>query len=162
MNENNDLIIDELMIERSNPTPPPESMYSSVCVDCYYKGIVETMYGPKPQVQLAWEINHIRDDGKRHVVYKTYTKSLGPKSKLQKDLTKWLGGQLPNKFNLGELVGKPARLIIVHNPSKDGSRVFANVDAILPATDTKLEPSGHFVRMKDRVIEKCIDSSLLK
>jgi hypothetical protein len=89
------------------------------------------------KVDVAWQIEELRDDGKRFVVYKRYTASLNEKATLRHDLESWRGrpftaGELAG-FDLESVIGANCILNVVHNPSKkDSGKVFANVAAVMP------------------------------
>ena len=71
-------------------TPAPAGSHQAVCVDVIDKGILEVTYAGKTKkqhkVSLAWQIEELRDDGKRFLVYKRYTLSLNEKATLRHDL----------------------------------------------------------------------------
>jgi hypothetical protein len=53
------------------------------------------------------------------------------------------------KFDLEEMVGRPAHITVIHEHS-DGE-VYANIALITPDKSAEpLQPSGKFIRMKDR------------
>lgn len=153
-----------IKIERKQFKVAPEGVDDAVVVDVNDLGLVQTHFGEKEQIKISWEISSKMEDGRPYVISKTYNKSLAEKSTLLKDLISWNGGMSEKELNTLDLdtyIEKPCRLLIVHKPGKEG-RVFSNVDRVLKPGDVKLTPSGNYIRIKDRIIEKCIDSALLK
>lgn len=65
-----------------------------------------------------------------------FTNSLGDKAALPKFLSSWMTKEKYNKvvetMDLNMFAGKAAWLTIVHNPSKDGTKTYANIEAIAP------------------------------
>jgi hypothetical protein len=120
-------------------TPAPEGTHQAVCVDVIDKGMLPNKFKEgalQRKVDIAWEIDEVRDDGKRFVVYKRYTLSLNEKANLRHDLESWRG----RAFTFDELAGfdvetvKAANCLvnIQHKKSQDGSRTYANVISIAP------------------------------
>ena len=120
-------------------TPAPEGTHQAVCVDVIDKGMQPNKFKEgtfQRKVDIAWEINDTRDDGKRFVVYKRYTLSLNEKANLRHDLESWRG----RAFTFDELAGfdvetvKTANCLVnvQHKKSQDGSRTYANVMSIAP------------------------------
>ena len=132
--------------------PAPEGLHDSVCVDVVDKGWMESAFGIKPKVRLAWEIKAKREDGKPFLVSKTYTVSLHPKATLRQDLKAWRGREFTKEelanFDMEKLVGAPCRLLVKHDVGDDGEYSF--VDSILKAAQPALKPSGGYKRVKDR------------
>jgi hypothetical protein len=120
-------------------TPAPEGTHQAVCVDVIDKGMQPNKFKEgalQHKIDIAWEINELRDDGKRFVVYKRYTLSLNDKANLRHDLQSWRG----RPFTFDELAGFDVETVkganclvnIQHNKSADGSRTYANVMSIAP------------------------------
>jgi hypothetical protein len=67
-------------------------------------------------------------------VSKMYTLSMHEKATLRKDLEGWRGKgfseEEAKKFDITVLVGKPCMISIIHKPSKDGQRTYANISSI--------------------------------
>lgn len=116
--------------------PAPEGLHRAVCVDVVDLGMQDSPYGKKRKVQLRWQIEERRSDGKPFLVLKKYTASLHKKSKLRPDLESWRGKGFTEaeteKLDLETLIGKQCQLNVTHVPFADGG-VFAAVSAVVPA-----------------------------
>lgn len=153
-----------LIIKKKQYKPAPDGIWDATCVDVLDLGEVQTQFGLKEQVRVTWELDVLTDEDRRHLLSKTYSKSLADKSTLLKDLLSWTGGLTDKELDsldLESFIGRPCRLLVVHKPGKEG-KIFANVDRVLKPGDEKIEASGSYTRIKDRTIEKCIDAALLK
>lgn len=138
-------------------TPAPVGAHQAVCVDVIDKGIVEVTYAGKTKkqhkVSLAWQIDELRDDGKRFLVYKRYTLSLNEKATLRKDLESWRGKPFTRDeemgFDVEQVIGANCLVSVQHNVS--GDKTYANVVAVMPLAKgmTKIAPLD-YVREKDR------------
>jgi hypothetical protein len=120
-------------------TPAPEGTHQAVCVDVLDKGMQPNKFKDgalQHKIDIAWEIDETRDDGKRFVVYKRYTLSLNDKANLRHDLESWRG----RAFSFDELAGFDVETVkganclvnVQHKKSADGSRTYANVMSIAP------------------------------
>ena len=97
------------------------------------------------KVIIAWEIAETIKDvksknhGKRLVISKKYTNSLGDKTNLRKDLESWRGRAFTkeelNKFDLERLIGINCLLSIVHNAKND--KIYSNISAVMKAMKGK-------------------------
>jgi len=88
-----------------------------------------------PKVRITWELNEMMQDGRPFSISREYTASIGDKANLRKDLEAWRGRpftatELQN-FSLENVLGAPCLLGVVHKPSKDGAKVYANVGSIM-------------------------------
>jgi len=146
---------------QSKPTgdfaPHPDGSFCAVCVDVTPPVKRDTNYGPKMEFRLVFETNaeSDRNDGKPQCIWsRPFTVSLNEKSAFRKLLKQWLGRDLTSneeaEFDTEDLIGKPANLVIIHEPSQDGSRTYANIAACTPPKKAPLAPSGSFVRKKDK------------
>lgn len=121
-------------------TPAPAGTHQAVCVDVIDKGMQPNPFKEgalQKKVDLAWQIDELRDDGKRFVVYKRYTASLNDKATLRHDLESWRGRSFTalelDAFDLETIIGANCLLNIIHKPStKDPSRIYANVATVMP------------------------------
>lgn len=125
--------------ESKNFTPAPAGVHQAVCVD-----VIDQGWHPNPfkegatqhKIDLAWQIDELRDDMKRFVLYKRYTLSLHEKATLRHDLESWRG----RAFTLDELLGFDVETVIganglinvQHKTSADGTRIYANVVSVMP------------------------------
>lgn len=106
------------------------------------------------KINIVWQIDETRDDGKPFTVRKRYTLSLHEKAALRKDLESWRGRAFTEQelqgFDLENLLKVPALLNIIHN-QKDGS-TFANVASIMRLPKTMQAPEiTDYVRVCDRI-----------
>jgi hypothetical protein len=129
--------------------PIPEGQYVARCYRVIDLGTQENEYMGEikylPKVMVTWEIldDPKMGDGRPFSISKTYTLSLHEKSNMFKDLTSWRGKTFTKDellgFDITSLVGAYCQIQVVHNTSKDGSRTFANINAIM---GTKERPKG--------------------
>lgn len=89
------------------------------------------------KIRIAWELPlELMDDGQPFMVSRTYTVSLGDKANLRHDLESWRGRPFTeaelNGFEVYSILGVPCMVNVVHNPSRDGSRTYANVAGVTP------------------------------
>jgi hypothetical protein len=123
-------------------SPAPEGVHHAVCCDVIDKGVIESSFvdektGLKKhqhKIDIAWQIGELRDDGKRHVVYKRYTLSINEKATLRKDLESWRGRPFTEaelkRFDVESVIGANALVNVQHN-QKDG-KTYANVVSVMP------------------------------
>lgn len=139
---------------RKEFTPAPEGLHQAVCVDVVDLGLLQTPWGDKHKIELRWQIEATRDDGKRHVVHQRYSLSLNEKATLRHHLEAWRGKKFTKQeldgFDLEKLIGVNGQLQVVHNITDQGG-VFANVQACVPLGKgmVKLLPQD-YVRQADR------------
>lgn len=112
----------------------------AVCVRVEDKGIVETQWGNRHKISVVWEIDALKENGKRFEVAKWFTASTYIKSNLRKDLASWRGRDLTadeerQAFNTDTLLGMRCQLELVHVPGKEGD-VYAKVQSVLPPSET--------------------------
>lgn len=138
-------------------TPAPSGVHQAVCVDVIDKGVLEVTYSGKTKkqhkVSLAWQIDELRDDGKRFLVYKRYTLSLNEKATLRKDLESWRGRAFTRDeemgFDVESVIGANCLINVQH--VTQGDRTYANVVAVMPIAKgmAKIAPQA-YVREQDR------------
>jgi len=116
--------------------PAPAGLHRAICCDVVDLGMVAGKWGEKHKVRLIWQTEALMPDGKPYLVDQRYTLSLDERSILRRDLETWGGKALTLQqaagFDLEKLVGVTCALLIVHKPGRDGDRVFANVQTVLP------------------------------
>lgn len=145
--------------ETKHYTPAPEGTHQAVCVDVIDVGLKPNPFkdgAMQHKVDLAWQIDEQREDGKRHVVYKRYTLSLNEKATLRHDLESWRGRPFSEQelkgFDVEVLIGVNCLVNIQHKPStKDASKVFANVVSVMPLLKSmaKIAPQD-YVRQSEQ------------
>lgn len=134
--------------------PAPEGVHQACCVDVIDLGLVETGFKdektgqPKWQhkINVVWQIADLRDDGKRFQLYKRYTLSLHEKAALRHDLESWRGKAFSFEelagFDVEKLIKANCLINVQHRKSKDGTKTYANVVAVMPLVKgmAKMEP----------------------
>lgn len=88
-----------------------------------------------PKVRITWELSELMKDGRPFSISKEYTASIGEKANLRKDLEAWrnrkfTAAELAN-FSLENVLGAPCLIGVVHVPSKDGTKTYANLGSIM-------------------------------
>jgi hypothetical protein len=95
------------------------------------------------KVLIQWEIPDVRMDVERdgknvnlpRVISERFTVSLSEKASLRKALESWRGRKFTAEelrgFDLRTIIGKACQLQVIHEQSKDGTRTFAKVSAIM-------------------------------
>jgi hypothetical protein len=135
-------------------TPANEGTFRAVLVDVTPPEVKQTKFGPKEQFRLVFEIEAEREEGGRQCVWsRGFTTSLNEKANFRKFLRQWRGRDLTaeeaSEFDTDALIGKAATVVIVHE-DVDGT-IYANLAACTPYKgDDPLQPSGDFVRKRDR------------
>lgn len=140
-----------------NFTPCPEYTGPAVCVDVTPPETVQTDWGPKEKFRLVFEVAEPREDGSPFAVWSVgFTTSLNEKANFRRFLKQWFGRDLNaqelKEFDTETLIGRPAFLVVTHSEGNNGE-TYANIAAITPhkeAHGEPLQPSGKFVRKKDR------------
>lgn len=136
--------------ESKNFTPAPEGTHQAVCVDVIDRGMKPNAFKAgalQRKIDVAWQIDEARDDGKRFVVYKRYTLSLHEKSNLRKDLESWRGKAFTLAeemgFDVETVIGANCLINVQHHEGND--RTFANVVSVMPLIRgmQKLFPSDY-------------------
>ena len=111
-------------------------------------------YGERETFRLVFESRELRQDGKPFLVFsRNFTPSIHEKAALRQFLKQWFGRDLTtaeqNEFDTETLIGRPARVSVVHN-DYDG-KTYANIGLIRPdKSGDPLQPSGKYTRVKDR------------
>jgi hypothetical protein len=116
----------------------PPGVHQAVCVDVQDLGVLDVTWQgvtkKQHKINIAWQINEDRDDGKPFLVFKRYTLSLHEKAGLRKDLESWLGRKFGRDEELGfdveSVIGLNCLLNITHNQS--GEKTYANVSSVSP------------------------------
>lgn len=125
--------------ESKNYTPAPEGTHQAVCVDVIDQGLKPNAFkagAMQKKVDLAWQIDERRDDGKRFIVYKRYTASLNEKASLRHDLESWRGRPFTREeemaFDVESVIGANCLVNVQHKKSQDGTKTYANVVSVMP------------------------------
>jgi len=83
------------------------------------------------RLSLYFEIEETMTDGRRFIIFETYTASFGEKANLRRFLKGWLGKDPGETFDTDELVGKPALLNLSHTEAGNG-KTYVNIVSVMP------------------------------
>jgi hypothetical protein len=144
--------------ESKSFTPAPEGVHQAVAVDVIDLGYMDSTWqgktSKKHKIDLVWQIEETRDDGKRFCLYKRYTLSLGEKANLRKDLESWRGKAFTATelagFDVETIIGVNCLINVQHSTSADGSKTYANVVSVMPLIKgmPKLAAEGYVRQVK--------------
>ena len=117
----------------------PAGSYAARCyqiIDLGHQTVVwEGQAKVVPKVRITWEISEKMADGRPFSISKEYTASIGERATLRKDLEAWRNRKFTTEelanFSLENVLGAPCLLGVVHVPSKDGSKTYANINSIM-------------------------------
>ena len=119
---------------------PPAGTHVARCVSVIDLGTQPGVFGSKRKVRISWETpdeTAVFDSQKGEqpfMLSKEYTLSLYEKANLRHDLESWRGKAfIPDElkgFDIFDLLGTPCLISVIHKPSADGSKVYANVSSI--------------------------------
>jgi hypothetical protein len=129
--------------ETKNYLPAPEGVHHAVCCDVIDLGMVKSAFLDdkgnekwQHKINVVWQIEELRDDGKRFQLYKRYTLSLHEKAALRHDLESWRGKVFTSDelagFDVEKLKGANCLVNVQHKKSPDGTRTYANVVSVMP------------------------------
>jgi len=117
--------------------PAPVGIHRAICCDVVDLGMITSQFGTKHKVRLIWQTEATMPDGKPYLVDQRYTLSLDERSNLRRDLEAWRGRKFTLSeaagFDLERLIGVQCGLVVVHKQGNTGGRVFANIQAVVPA-----------------------------
>lgn len=118
-------------------TPAPAGTHQAVCVDVLDKGMKPNKFkggALQHKVSVVWQIDELRDDGKRFLLYKQYTLSLHEKATLRLDLESWRGRPFTREeemgFDVETVIGANCLINVQHNTSE--GKTYANVVSVMP------------------------------
>lgn len=121
--------------------PAPAGMQLARCFRVVDLGTQESTYKGETKhshvILVGWELpNSPMTDGRPFTVSRRFTASLGQKATLRAVLESWRGRKFTaaelDGFDLKNILGKTCLLNIIHSPSKDGTKTYANVDTVNP------------------------------
>lgn len=131
----------------------PAGTHAAICVDVINLDMrVKDYEGRRSAAQtcaLVFRTSKFSSDGFPLDVSQEFTVSTHAKANLRKFLEAWRGRafvaeELGESFNIGgEFGNRPALLSIVHKPSADGQRTYANIGAVMPLPDGMSPPVLH-------------------
>ena len=141
---------------------PTEGLHQLVLAEIQDLGLIKrTFEGKTTEVdtfKFVFQTAAKDDEGKRFLIFKSYRKSLHPKSNLSKDLTDIFKKTPPESMTeeqVKALIGMNTSALIVINASKtDPKKTFANVKAFMPlaAGTAKIKPEA--IEWKKKTDEK--------
>lgn len=132
----------------------PEYDGQAVCVDCTPLKKTNSAFGERETFRIVFETQELRQNGSPYLLFsRGFTPSLHEKAALRAFLKQWFGRDLTtaeqNEFDTESLIGRPARVSVVHNDYN--GQTYANIGLIRPdKSGEPLKPSGKYVRQKDR------------
>jgi hypothetical protein len=139
---------------------PPSGQYTGVLADTADLGIKKTQFGDKMKVRFVWVLGKIDgsgyaldSEGNPFRAMSEMSQTTNEKSDLYKAIRGILGTPPPvGPYDVEQLIGKCNSLFIVQEPSKDGTKMYANVKGVLPfpANVAPLAIPPSFVRLKDK------------
>jgi hypothetical protein len=137
------------------PHPETDGLVKAVIVDVTAVKKIPGPFGERETFKLVFESELKDESGKPYGIWSMpYTPSLHEKANFRKDLKKILGRDLSeaelNGFNVEEvLLHHPVQVIVKHEVK--GDNTYAQISHVQPdKTGSPLQPSGKFVREKDR------------
>jgi hypothetical protein len=123
-------------------TDMPEGTFDAICIGIFDIGTVQSQnpkYKPKETVLFLFEFPELRDpEGWPRTMSEAWTASLDPKAKLFKHLKIWKGSGFKQgetkSFDLRSFLGKPARMLLVHNAGTGdkADNLYCNIELIQP------------------------------
>jgi len=140
--------------------PVPAGVQHAVCYQVIDIGTQPSLgnFPARRKVKICWELPNEKimvraKDGKAEIelpraISKDYTLSTDTKANLRKDLEAWRGRPFTadevKVFEVGKLIGANCQLNVIHKPSADGSKIYANVNGIMPLPKgaMKLKPEN--------------------
>jgi hypothetical protein len=147
-----------MKLSASGSTTPfeahPEYDGQAVCVDVTPLKKTPSNYGERETFRIVFETSELRQNGSPFLLFsRTFTPSLHEKAALRAFLKQWMGRDLTtaeqNEFDTESLIGRPARVSVVHNDYN--GTTYANIGLIrADKSGEPLKPSGKYVRQKDR------------
>ena len=132
---------------------PDSGYYNAVCVDAVNLGLKPGYNGEeKKKCCLVFELDETDSDGRRFILYRTYTVSLHERSSPREDLESWRNKpftdeELSGGFDLEKVVGQSREIRIIHKQS--GENTYVQIETISPAK-TMVQPSEEYTRVQDR------------
>jgi hypothetical protein len=116
---------------------PREGIHPAVVHALEDLGIIPTQWGPKPKMNIVFELLDERNSqGEPYVVKQRFTTSLHQKAKLF-EAVRLIGGTDPRRdFDLEKLIGMRVELEIEYNTSQKDGMTYANVARIMQAKTT--------------------------
>jgi hypothetical protein len=126
----------------------------AVCVDVFDEGVVETKFGPRHQVEFAWQLEERREDGNHFHVWRRFTLSLSDTSTLRKFLEVWQGYPFAaHELKAGvplasRFIGRDGLLLLEAYINPETNKTYRNVRAgyPLPAKAPRVKAEDFYLR----------------
>lgn len=126
--------------------PVPAGSHIARCFQIIHIGTIPVSYQGETLIQnkvrIGFEIpDELRtfkegEPQRPMMIAKDYTLSTHEHANLRKDLDSWRGKAMTDEeaaaFDIEKLLGVPAMITVVHKPSKDGKKTYANIAGISP------------------------------
>jgi hypothetical protein len=101
----------------------------------------------QPKILIQWELpTELMEDGRPFSVSKRFTASLHEKANLRQVLEAWHGKPFTPEelkgFNISKILGMPCIITVVHEPSRDGSKTYANIATVSAPMKGMVVPEG--------------------
>jgi hypothetical protein len=112
--------------------PCPEGNHIGILVSYIDRGLQDGTFGPRRQVFLKWELPGVETDNENQVLVFQTIFNLSLRAKAFSEIVAALMGSPSNLrgVNIKDMLGKAARLTIVHN--ENGVQTYANIDRVRP------------------------------
>lgn len=124
--------------------PIAAGTYAARCYSMIHIGTLYELYmgqmKDQNKVRITWELpTELKEfkegEGEKpYMVSKDYLLSMYEKANLRKHLESWRGKKFTEdeakSFDVTNLLGKECLLSIIHKPSKDGSKVYAEISGV--------------------------------
>ena len=113
-----------------------------------------------PGVRVSWTKDEVEHEG-AGLIGSIYTNSIYEKANLGGHLISWRGRPFTDEekdsFDLFTILDVPCMLSVIHKPSKDGTRVYANIGAImgLPKDTPPPERETPILGYSPNDVERC-------
>jgi hypothetical protein len=123
---------------------PPVGPTLGICYQIIDLGTHKTTWEgqekSQQKIRLTWELpSRLMEDGRPFVISREYTLSMAANANLRADVEAWLGVAMEDgeawEFDIADMAGVAATISVVHNKSKDGTKTYANVGAIMPVME---------------------------
>lgn len=128
----------------------PQGPFAAVCVDIVDLGMrVKDFQGKKRAAHtcaLVFLTGKTSKEGYPLDLSQEFTVSLNEKATMRKFLEAWRGvvfseAEMGAQFSLSSFANKPALISVVHRKSKDGTKTYANIGAIMPLPEGMSPPA---------------------
>lgn len=149
----------------STREPAPMGFWPAVCADVFGLAKVPTDFGPKDKLNISFQLgpeagrHEYELDGEKKsspfFAYLSANLNMGEKSTLRPIIEQWRGRPFTSQeeadnFEFQKLIGLQCQIQILHKPSKDGKKIYANVSTIVQAPATQKVEIEDYVPMLKR------------